>query len=497
MKNHLGERFGNYRLISLLGGGGFAEVYLGEHIYIKTHTAIKIFYAPITDEDTSDFLKEARTIAALDHPHIIPVFDCGVERHTPFLIMKYASGGTLRQRHPKGSRLPPKTIVSYMKQVADALQYAHRQKIIHRDVKPENMLLGHNDVLYLSDFGIALVAQTTQTTQDVIGTWAYMAPEQFAGKPRIASDQYSLGIAVYEWICGERPFQGTGPEIYGQHVNISPPSLKEKVSELPDPVEQVVFKALEKDPKKRFESIQAFSSALEDAYQPLLNNLQSFVGPTFPTQFKARELTSILPSLDQEVPPSRRNPDVVQPPQLSAIAPQPEHSLVPPLPSLDQEVPPFRRNPDVAQPPQLSAIAPQPEHSSLQKSTSIQSQSLSASDRSLSPKEEEALTIKFAIGKLNDYLLWFLWVLEITLMLRFILKSIGADPNNLFAGFLYALTDILTFPFLGIVKSPSINPPNQAFEFSALIAMATYFLILFAARRLLRALIGVPEEPPS
>ena len=448
MKNHLGERFGNYRLISLLGGGGFAEVYLGEHIHIKTHTAIKIFYAPITDEDTSDFLKEARTIAAIDHPHIIPVFDCGVERHTPFLIMKYASLRTLRQRHPKGSRLPPKTIVSHVKQVADALQYAHRQKIIHRDVKPENMLLGRNDILYLSDFGIALVAQTTQTTQDVIGTWAYMAPEQFAGKPRIASDQYSLGIAVYEWICGERPFQGTGPEIYSQHVNISPPSLKEKVSELPDPVEQVVFKALEKDPKNRFGSIQAFSSALENAYQPLLNNLQSFVGPTFPTQFKARELTSILPPLDQEVPPSRRNPDVVKPPQLSAIAPQPEHS-------------------------------------SLQKSTSIQSQSL-----------EEDLLLKF-VGKLNDYLLWFMWVLEITLMLRFMLKLIGADPNNSFIGFLYLLTDILTYPFLNIVKSPSVYPPNQAFEFSTLIAMAVYFLIFYALRRFLRILIPGSEEPPS
>ena len=110
-------------------------------------------------------------------------------------------------------------------------------------------------------------------------------------------------------------------------------------------------------------------------------------------------------------------------------------------------------------------------------------------------RQEEALTIRFAIGKLNDYLLWFMWVLEITLMLRFMLKLIGADPNNLFAGFLYALTDILTFPFLGIVKSPSVHPPNQAFEFSTLIAMAVYFLVFFALRRFLRILISGPEEP--
>ncbi len=109
-------------------------------------------------------------------------------------------------------------------------------------------------------------------------------------------------------------------------------------------------------------------------------------------------------------------------------------------------------------------------------------------------RQEEALTIKFAIGKLNDYLLWFLTVLQITLVLRFLLKLIGADPNNLFAGFLYALTEILTFPFIGIVKSPSIHP-NQAFEFSTLIAMAVYFLVFYALRRFLRILISGPEEP--
>ena len=110
-------------------------------------------------------------------------------------------------------------------------------------------------------------------------------------------------------------------------------------------------------------------------------------------------------------------------------------------------------------------------------------------------RQEEALTIKFAIGKLNDYLLWFLTVLEITLLLRFLLKLIGADPANLFAGFLYALTDILLYPFAGIVKSPSIHPPNQMFEFSTLIAMIVYFLIFYALRWFLRILISGPEEP--
>src|SRR5690349_17174983 len=136
MHNHIGERFGNYRIIRLLGGGAFAEVYFAEHVYLKQPFAVKIFFAPITDEDTADFLKEARTIVSLDHPHIIQLHDCGVERHIPYLVMKYAPGGSLRQHHPKGTRLPPKTIVTYVQQIADALQYAHNKKIIHRDLKP-------------------------------------------------------------------------------------------------------------------------------------------------------------------------------------------------------------------------------------------------------------------------------------------------------------------------------------------------------------------------
>ena len=110
-------------------------------------------------------------------------------------------------------------------------------------------------------------------------------------------------------------------------------------------------------------------------------------------------------------------------------------------------------------------------------------------------RQEEALTVKYAIGKLNEFLRWFLTVLEVTLLLRFILKLIGADPANLFAGFLYALTDIVLYPFLGIVKSPSIHPPNQSFEFSTLIGMTVYFLLFYALRRFLHILISGPEEP--
>src|SRR5205823_3215324 len=216
------------------------------------------------------FLKEARTIAHLVHPHIVRVMDFGVEREIPFLVMDYASGGSLRQRHPKGTRFPLPLVVSYTRQIAQALQYAHDEKFIHRDIKPENMLLGRRNEVLLSDFGIALVAQSSryQSTKEMAGTMAYMAPEQIAGKPRPSSDQYALGIVVYEWLSGERPFHGSFTEIVAQHLAIPPTPLREKVANVSLAVQEVVMTALAKDPKQRFGNIQAFARALEQASYP-------------------------------------------------------------------------------------------------------------------------------------------------------------------------------------------------------------------------------------
>ncbi len=123
-------------------------------------------------------------------------------------------------------------IISYLKQIADALQYAHDEKVIHRDIKPENMLVGRRNEILLSDFGIAMMVQSSryQSTQNMVGTVTYMAPEQIQGKPRPASDQYALGVVVYEWLSGNRPFQGSFTEIATQHVLAPPPPLHEKIS---------------------------------------------------------------------------------------------------------------------------------------------------------------------------------------------------------------------------------------------------------------------------
>ena len=259
MRDRVGEQLGNYRLTQLLGEGGFAEVYLGEHIHLGTQAAIKVLHTQLAKDDLEGFRIEARTIARLEHLNIVRVLEFGIEGGIPFLVMSYAPNGNLRQRHGKGVPLPLPTIVSYIKQVAAALQYAHDQKVIHRDVKPENMLLGrHNEVL-LSDFGIALIAQSTnsQSKQEVVGTVTYMAPEQIRGKPRPASDQYALGVIVYEWLCGARPFQGSFTEVATQHLLVPPPPLHEKLSTIPPSIEQVVMIALAKDPQERFSNVLA------------------------------------------------------------------------------------------------------------------------------------------------------------------------------------------------------------------------------------------------
>lgn len=261
--DRIGQRLGNYRLIYLLGRGGFAEVYLGEHIYLKTQVAIKLLQSKLgNEEDLESFLKEARTIAYLEHPNIIRVRDFGVDSQTPFLVMDYAPNGTLRQLYPKGSLLSPPTIVSVVNRIADALQYAHERQMIHQAIKPENMLLGRRYEVLLSDFSIGTFAGD-QSPQD----YAYMAPEQIRAHASPASDQYTLGVVVYEWLCGDRPFHGSFPEIAMKHSLVPPPPLHEKIPTIPPEVEQVVLTALAKDPGGRFPSVQAFATALEQASQ--------------------------------------------------------------------------------------------------------------------------------------------------------------------------------------------------------------------------------------
>jgi WD40 repeat protein len=284
MVDRVGQQLGNYRLLRLLGEGGFAEVYLGEHIYLNNHAAIKLLHAHLVGQDAEHFLTEAKTLVDLMHPNIVRVLDFAVQEGSPFLVMDYIAGGTLRHQHPQGSRLPLDLVVLYVKQVAAALYYAHGQHVIHRDVKPENMLLGKHQEVVLSDFGIATVVPRSGAKKDVLGTPLYMAPEQIDGHPDVTSDQYALGIVTYEWLCGEPPFRGSFFHLMNQHKTRPVPPLSTKLAGISHEVEKVVHKALAKDAQQRYESVQAFAEALEHAY--LLELART--NPLHPVQLPAK-----------------------------------------------------------------------------------------------------------------------------------------------------------------------------------------------------------------
>jgi len=362
--DRLGQQFGNYRLVALLGQGGYAEVYLGQHVRLTLQAAVKVLHGYLTDQEAEHFYQEAETIAKLTHPCIVRILDFDVQDGVPFLVMDYAPNGSLRQRFPRSSLVPLPQIISSVKQVADALQYAHEQKFIHRDVKPENMLLGRREEVLLSDFGLAALAHSTSSLsasgQGTVGTIAYMAPEQIEGHPRAASDQYSLGVVVYEWLCGERPFEGSVTEVMVKHLSMPPPSLRERVPMLPAEVEQVVLRALAKDPKARFASVADFAEALERASQVALSPTMRLPSGQTPVGMAAAPPSSVVGVLaSQAGTPTEATPSADQAafPQLAGSP----GSLQPPA---DQVTPP-RQPGEVAPAPDpvvspTSAARPEP-----------------------------------------------------------------------------------------------------------------------------------------
>jgi serine/threonine protein kinase/DNA polymerase III delta prime subunit len=267
MEDYTGHQIGHYRILRRLGTGAFATVYLAEHLYIEKLAAIKILHLIINAQSSREFQEEARINARLEHPHIVRLLDFGFYRQMPYLVMEYAPNGTLRQLYPKKSLTPLEQIVKYVSQIADALDYAHQQNVIHRDIKPENLLLNSKNELMLSDFGIAIMQQTQQSSlaQGVAGTPIYMAPEQFRGTSLPASDQYALGVMVYEWLCGEPPFSGNFFALSYQHVEQLPPPLSTRVPGISPAVDDTILGALAKNPAHRFSCVKDFAIALETA----------------------------------------------------------------------------------------------------------------------------------------------------------------------------------------------------------------------------------------
>lgn len=262
---------GNYRVLRLLAQGGYAKVYLAEHLQRKEQFAIKVLDSPVDINNQDSVYNEARLLSRLSHPNIVRIIDFGIigdnnynlQHGHPYVVMTYASKGTLRNLYPKGTQVPLRQIVNYVNQVANALQYAHERNIIHRDIKPENMLVVTDNQILLSDFGIATTALSVITPIEIPGTFPYASPESMNGNFSAASDQYSLGIVVYEWLTGSCPFTGSMTEIINGHTNKQPPPLTGRGLDIPNGIEQVVMKALNKKPEERYPTVRDFANALE------------------------------------------------------------------------------------------------------------------------------------------------------------------------------------------------------------------------------------------
>jgi serine/threonine protein kinase/membrane protein implicated in regulation of membrane protease activity len=277
----VGQRIGPYQVLDKIGQGGMATVYRGFHGELDRQVAIKILAGalPTTPELVQRFQREARTIAALRHPNVVHVYDFGPLGDTYYLAMEYVEGSDLaaemRRRQEAGQPFSRDEILHLLSQVAEALDYAHGQGVIHRDVKPGNVLLTAEGQPILTDFGLATLRRTRATLittigQNVLGTPEYTAPEQAldaqAANPQ--SDIYSLGCILYELVTGHLPFEGDSAlSIALMVISSDPMPPRAHVPDLPAAVERVILCALDKEPKRRFVTARAMVEALRRAWE--------------------------------------------------------------------------------------------------------------------------------------------------------------------------------------------------------------------------------------
>jgi serine/threonine protein kinase len=262
----IGQKLGNrYKIIELLGKGGMATVYKAYQEEIDRYVAIKVLPPhPGHDSEFAErFRLEARTIARLQHPHILPVYDYGAEGDIIYLAVAYVEGGSLSDRIDRGP-MPLRTVETYLREIASALDYAHRQGIVHRDIKPDNILINSEGYTLLGDFGIVklLSGESKLTaTGGLVGTPAYMAPEQAqGGEIGPATDIYSLGVVAYEMMTGRQPYTADTPlQVMMKHVTEPVPRITAAKDDLPAALEGVMLRAMAKNPADRYETATGFA----------------------------------------------------------------------------------------------------------------------------------------------------------------------------------------------------------------------------------------------
>ena len=258
-----------YEIIKTIGEGGMANVYLANDTILDRKVAIKVLRGDLSNDEKfiRRFQREALSVSNLSHPNIVEVYDVGEEDGQYYIVMEYIEGKTLKQLLKKRETLTLTEVIDIMLQLTDGLAHAHESYIIHRDIKPQNIMILDNGLVKITDFGIAMALNATQLTQtnSVMGSVHYLPPEQANGKSAtVKSDIYSLGILMYELITGSVPFKGDNAvEIALKHMKEKIPSIRKQNPTIPQSVENIVIKATAKNPRNRYDSVKEMHDDLE------------------------------------------------------------------------------------------------------------------------------------------------------------------------------------------------------------------------------------------
>jgi len=295
----IGENVGPYRLIEKLGKGGMATVFKAYHPSLDRYVAIKALHPAFMEHPgfLERFEREAKVVAKLEHPNIVPIYDFSEHEDRPYLVLKYVQGETLKARLDK-SKLTYKETRHIFRVISSALAYAHQEGVLHRDVKPSNVLLDKTGGVYLADFGLARIAETSQTTlsgQMMMGTPHYISPEQAKGLGNLDSgtDIYSLGVMMYELLIGEVPFQADTPfSVIHDHIYSPLPLPRDMNPDLNEEMERAILKALAKKREDRFASVSEMMAAFLKAFDLLIKDHPSTgEAPTLALHEEARKKT--------------------------------------------------------------------------------------------------------------------------------------------------------------------------------------------------------------